>query len=314
MEERKCPICGEQTNSYMGNYRKDGLCRKHAQEFKDGKITKCEKCNNWHNSNTSCTCEQDIEELPTEGYDKCLICGEKTKGYAFCKNCYRNSSYEDLLNIVHKHQEKQKNVTIGNNEEQENKIIIINEPNKSKCITCGKQTDGLLFCGTCYHKYKDKELLFKITNCSNVELLDDSYEGKFNCKDGHIVKSKTEREIDNYLFEHDIPHAYEKPIPYGSGEKEILHPDFYLPNYLGKDKHVYIEHWGYNDNNIKYTKSKKFKIEKYKDLHITLICTHEKTDTKDIDTALERKLNKDFIKENEINFDISNSNKNEELW
>lgn len=33
-----CPICGEETSSYMGHYRKDGLCRKHAAEFKSGKI------------------------------------------------------------------------------------------------------------------------------------------------------------------------------------------------------------------------------------------------------------------------------------
>lgn len=38
-------------------------------------------------------------------------------------------------------------------------------------------------------------------------------------------------------------------------------------------------------------------------MKITLICTNEKTDAKDIDASLQRKLKKDFIKENEINFD-----------
>ena len=182
-----------------------------------------------------------------------------------------------------------------------NNIITINAENKSKCITCGKTTDGLLFCPQCYSKYKNKELLFKITNCSNVELLDENYEGRFICKDGHIVKSKSEREIDNYLFEHGISHAYEKALPYGATEKEILHPDFYLNDYLGKNKHVFIEHWGYNENNIQYTKTKKFKMSIYEKLGITLICTYEKSDTSDIDTALDRKLNKNYIKENQIN-------------
>ena len=162
--------------------------------------------------------------------------------------------------------------------EEINNVVTIDSDNKSKCITCGKQTDGLLFCSNCYRKYKDKELLFKITNCSNVELLDESYEGRYTCKDGHIVKSKSERDIDNYLFENDIPHAYEKELPYGPNKKEVLHPDFYLPNYLGKGKHVYIEHWGYNENNIKYSETKKFKIPIYEKLGITLICTYEKTD------------------------------------
>ena len=41
----------------------------------------------------------------------------------------------------------------------------------------------------------------------------------------------------------------------------------------------------------------------YKELGITLICTYEKTDTGKIDAVLERKLNKKFIKEGEINFE-----------
>ena len=183
-----------------------------------------------------------------------------------------------------------------------NNVIIINENNKSKCITCGKKTDGLLFCSECYRKYSKKELLFKITKCSAVELLDEDYEGRYTCKDGHVVKSKSERDIDNYLFENDIPHAYEKPLPYGKTEKEVLHPDFYLPHYLGKGKHIYIEHWGYNENNLQYTKTKKFKLPIYEKLGITLICTYEKTDAGDIDAILERKLNKQFIEENKINF------------
>lgn len=188
--------------------------------------------------------------------------------------------------------------------DEENKVVIINEKNKHKCITCGKPVDGVLFCSSCYRKYKDKELYFKISNCSNVELLDENYEGRFTCKDGHIVKSKSEREIDNYLFEHNIPHAYEKKLYYGATEKEVIHPDFYLPNYLGEKKHVYIEHWGYNENNIQYTKTKKFKMPIYEKLGITLICTYEKTDTADIDAVLDRKLNKEYIKENEINFNV----------
>lgn len=186
--------------------------------------------------------------------------------------------------------------------EQKNNVIIINQDNKSKCITCGKKIDGLLFCTECYKKYKNKELLFKITNCSSVELLDEDYEGKFTCKDGHIVKSKSERDIDNFLFENDIQHAYEKGLPYGASEKETLHPDFFLKDYLGKGKHVYIEHWGYNENNIQYTKTKKFKMPIYENLGITLICTYEKSDSGKIDTVLERKLNKQFIKENQINY------------
>ena len=209
---------------------------------------------------------------------KCPICGQWNKADMECK-CKQPKE-----------------------ETEQNNVVVINEQNKYKCITCGKSVDGLLFCSSCYRQYKNKELYFKISNCSNVELLDENYEGRYTCKDGHIVKSKSEREIDNYLFEHNIPHAYEKALPYGATDKEVLHPDFYLPNYLGEKKHVYIEHWGYNENNKDYTKTKKFKMPIYEKLGITLICTNEKNDMADIDTVLDRKLNKDFIKEHEINF------------
>ena len=203
------------------------------------------------------------------------------------KNNYQNSTKEEKF-------ETQQN--------ELNNIVIINEQNKSRCITCGRKTDGLLFCTSCYKKYYNKELLFRITECSSVELLDEDYEGRYTCKDGHVVKSKSEREIDNYLFEKGIPHAYEKELPYGKTEKEVLHPDFYLPHYLGKDNHVYIEHWGYDDNNRDYQKTKKFKLPIYEKLGITLICTYEKTDTRDINATLDRKLNKKNIDEGTINF------------
>ena len=129
-----------------------------------------------------------------------------------------------------------------------------------------------------------------------------SYEGIYTCKDGHIVKSKSEREIDNYLFEHNIQHAYEKDLPYGAKENEVLHPDFCLTNFPDNGDVTYLEHWGYNENNMQYTKTKKFKIPIYEELGITLICTNEKTDANKIDSVLDRKLNPKFIKKGKINF------------
>ena len=132
--------------------------------------------------------------------------------------------------------------------------------------------------------------------------MDSDYEGDKKCEDGHIVKSKSEKFIDDYLFNNNIKHGYEIALPYGASKKEILHPDFYLPNYLGEGKDVYIEHWGYDKSNIEYTKQKNFKLSKYKELKITLICTYETTDAKDINASLKQKLNKQYIKEGQINF------------
>lgn len=305
---KACQICGKNSGMYP-------LCAEHMAMKSEGLVEKCTECGKWHLSSEYCDCQiEEYEELPTEGFNKCVECGTETDGYAFCLECWKRYPVSEMLDILNKKiriknledDEESEDVKTEEpeiTEDEKNHVVIINEENKSKCITCGRKTDGLLFCSYCYKKYKNKDLLFKITNCSSVELLDENYEGRYTCKDGHVVKSKSERDIDNYLFENGIQHAYEKELPYGAGNKDILHPDFYLPHYLGKGKHVYLEHWGYNENNIQYTKTKAFKMPIYKELGITLICTYEKTDTGKIDAVLERKLNKKFIKEGEINFE-----------
>lgn len=240
----------------------------------------------------------------------CAICGKPSGMYPLCLDCFKLKDQGkiekcEVCGKWHKTDEPCgcKAEKTKPQKAEKNSVVVIDSNNKSRCITCGKQTDGLLFCVGCYHKYKDKDLLIRVTKCSSVELLDADYEGRYTCKDGHIVKSKSERDIDNYLFENGIQHAYEKELPYGAKEEEILHPDFCLPSYLGKGKDVYIEHWGYEENNIRYTNTKKFKLPIYEKLGITLICTYEKTDTGKIDTVLDRKLNKKFIQEGKINFE-----------
>ncbi|MBQ3589828.1 MAG: hypothetical protein II980_05185 [Clostridia bacterium] len=168
------------------------------------------------------------------------------------------------------------------------------EQETKKCLLCEKESGNYLFCKSCFAEHHGKTLLFKITCDKNqrLELLSESYEGIYVCKDGHVVKSKSERDIDNYLFEHKIAHAYEKALPING---EIFKPDFYL-----NDLDVYIEHWGYDESNKEYTARKDYKIPKYKEKGITLICTYEATDMQDVETSLQIKL--ESYKKGEINF------------
>lgn len=311
MNELKCPICGKPTRVWYGNARKDNLCAEHADQLKAGEIEFCEKCESWHGIGKPCNCKSVYTKLPTEGFAECVICHAKTNGYAFCRNCFQEYDNDELLNILNDKKTTPTETNLLPQEIESEKepsptenshTITINSENKSKCITCGRKTDGVLFCGQCYHKYKNRQLLFRIKNCTDVELLDDSYEGKYDCDDGHVVKSKSEALIDNYLFSHNIKHTYETDFVYGSKKEDILKPDFTLPNYLGDGKDVYIEHWGYNENNITYTKTKKFKMPIYKINKITLVCIYE-SDISNLNSALTRKLNKEYIKLSEINFE-----------
>ncbi len=217
----------------------------------------------------------------------CQICGKPSGMYPLCKTCFILKDKGEII----------QNEETGNWELKEQKI----EQNISDkiCLLCLEPAQNGLFCKSCYHKYKNKNLLLKVIGCKTVEILDDSYEGKYTCKDGHIVKSKSERDIDNYLYDNKIFHAYEKRFRYldENSNPQELRPDFYLP-----EKNLYLEHWGYDETNKKYTEAKNFKLEIYKKHNLTIINTFEKTDAKDIESCLNFKLDPKNYKSEIINF------------
>jgi hypothetical protein len=89
----------------------------------------------------------------------------------------------------------------------------------------------------------------------------DKFPAKHRTADGHLVRSKAEMLIDNWLYMAGIVHAYERKLPI----EETLYCDFYIPT--GK---VYIEYWGYEDDS-KYIARKKIKQEIYKKYNLNLI-------------------------------------------
>ncbi|HEX8912835.1 MAG TPA: hypothetical protein VF796_10785 [Humisphaera sp.] len=58
--------------------------------------------------------------------------------------------------------------------------------------------------------------------------------------DGHMVRSRAELLIDNWLYVQGIVHAYERRLPV----EEECYCDFYLPAGHAGGKGVYIEFWG----------------------------------------------------------------------
>ncbi|AFZ14174.1 hypothetical protein Cri9333_3344 [Crinalium epipsammum PCC 9333] len=79
--------------------------------------------------------------------------------------------------------------------------------------------------------------------------------------DGHLVRSKAEVLIDNWLYMSGLVHAYERRLPI----EEEVYCDFYIPS--GK---VYIEYWGYN-NDPDYVARKKIKQDLYQKYELNLI-------------------------------------------
>ena len=106
----------------------------------------------------------------------------------------------------------------------------------------------------------------------------EKFQAKHRAKDGHYVRSKAELLIDNWLYDSEVLHAYERKLPV----EEDIYSDFYIPS--GK---VYIEYWGLEED--KYLARKEKKTEIYKKYQFKLIQLTDK-DVTNLDDVLPRKL------------------------
>jgi len=94
------------------------------------------------------------------------------------------------------------------------------------------------------------------------------------------VRSKAEQIIDDWLYNNNITHAYERQVPI----EENLCSDFYI-----KSANVWIEYWGLDEE--KYNKRKEAKIQLYKKHKKNLIEITDK-EIKQLDDFLPWELGK----------------------
>jgi len=106
---------------------------------------------------------------------------------------------------------------------------------------------------------------------------------KFTCADQHVVRSKGEMIIDNWLTEQGVNHVYEKTI---TVRGHSIKYDWYLPH-----ENVYVEYWGFGGKS--YMQRKREKILLYAAGHLHLISI-EDSDLENIYVHLKRKF-QDFV-------------------
>lgn len=174
-----------------------------------------------------------------------------------------------------------------------------NEKSDITCIICGEPSNGKHFCRSCYTKYKDKIVYLQVKKCTEFFKLEAEYQSELTCDDGHMVKSLSEKIIDDWLFKEKINHAYETVLDID--ESHDIHPDFYIPEYNGIND-IYIEFWGFDESNVKYTEIKKYKQSIYPKLcnerNITVLYL-SKADLNNANATLKKKLK--YLKQGIVN-------------
>lgn len=106
-----------------------------------------------------------------------------------------------------------------------------------------------------------------------------NYPTPWRCDDGHNVRSKNEQLVDNWLYNHNICHAYEKKIFDREGDIDYI-SDFYIPSLK-----LYIEIWGLDTP--EYQKKAERKIAVYQKNGDKLLSLFEK-DIRVLDDVLSK--------------------------
>ena len=286
----KCPICGNPTSSYMGNERKDGLCREHAKQFKEGLITKCPDCGKWHLSGEKCDCFKVAELNVNHEFTKanndseisCIICGKPSNGKMQCRDCYKETiSYIGTLdknNSTHELRDYYYNL--------KERIVIINDIkeaqrqcNKLIAIAMLNQNvnDDSSLTDRAYKDVKklisSKKQLEKNLFNENVKEKEQEKSRINTAQDGHNVASDMEVKIDDMLYNAYIIHSYGKSV--NEIDEKRKKCDWFIP--IVNSKGIYVEYWGMNTP--KYLAERKEKEELYQKYNIPYISI-EKDDPK----------------------------------
>lgn len=99
------------------------------------------------------------------------------------------------------------------------------------------------------------------TTSSSEPSFRDKFPAQHRTTDGHVVRSRAELLIDNWLYIASIVHVYERQLPI----EEEMYCDFYIP--AGK---VYIKYWGL-ERDAKYAARTQAKLELYHKYTLNLI-------------------------------------------
>lgn len=243
---------------------------------------------------------------------KCIICDKYTKNdYLFCKDCYQeamaifseifdeyNDEYE-LKNDYFDIRRKCQTYTLSD-KKFDNYVMTmyaLAELYQSKFDSdylINRVKDDIV---EIKEEYEIKEYKNYINNNKQNKCKKDTFNDRdfreqwprnIQCEDGHYVRSKGEKIIDDWLYHHNIVHAYEKSVYMPSNPNDIVLSDFYIPK-----GDVYIEFWGITDNPT-YEARKEYKINLYNKNNYKRIDL-EDTHINRIDDIMPRELGK-YIK------------------
>lgn len=285
MAVKVCQICGKPSGMYP-------LCKAHLLMKQDGLVVKNEDTGMWELSNG-----RKKQYASEKKFEKCILCGEDSRGKALCKECYYDCL--DLEDQVDRNRKPYEIKDYYFNLKSANYRVV----DKRNIIRNCKMMIALA--NVINDSYDDSSLITRlnddiseiITAANNkkevkptafTEQSDSQKSSIMRTLDGHIVKSQGERIIDDILYNSLLVHCYEKDVIEICSEERTIKSDWFIP--VSGNKGVYIEYWGMNTGS--YLKNKEEKRKMYIENEIPLI-EIEKDDIKDV-SGLTTRINREF--------------------
>jgi hypothetical protein len=278
-----CQICGEPSGYFP-------ICRSCNDLKEKGEVRKCDECGKWMKSNKS-LCKDcwsksvgkqpaTIQTPPSQPSAHVLVDNSNNSSQDKNLELYKKmviqvwadgkltKAEKDLLEMIRN--------SLGISQEMHNKI-------EQEVMTTNKTLI---------------EAVRKFENTTND--LENDFRKKWpptlRTDDGHWVRSKGERDIDNWLYEKEIVHIYEKNEI--NIDRQEVYCDFYLPydkngKFLGNQKGgIYVEYWGLAEKD-EYARRMAQKIEFYNKKGLLLVEIVE-AEMNDPATVLPKKFIKYF--------------------
>lgn len=223
-------------------------------------------------------CKKHLSELKTNEpfvNTKCIICGEKTNNnFLFCPKCYK-TSIKEIKNSFD-HNRDRKKILNHYNSLKEVSLECYNKEDliDTICLMYALaeelndiyKNDYLLnkvpsHIQEAFKKFEEKKLVKEQNNKETFNDIDfrKKWPAEHQCEDGHYVRSLSEMAIDNWLYNHNYVHAYEKSVYMETEPEAVVLSDFYIP-----EADLYIEFWGLEDDE-RYNNRKQIKIKLYDD-------------------------------------------------
>lgn len=250
-----------------------------------------------------------MKDNPTQ---KCIICGEYAPKGILCKECYgimdefKSDFYDEdfELSEINDYYENIKNKAYRTNDE----FYIVQH--------CQK----LIALANLAYDYFDKSALLSkvkedVSDIVNKKLksVDDDIEiniSKGNYQetniqitstiqeksllrtiDGHKVKSRGEKIIDDILFSNRIPHAYSMTVAeIDTKIDRSIECDWFIP-IIGSGKGIYIEYWGMDTKDYNDNKKEKTKLYEKYELPLIQIEKDEIDDSQALNIRIRREIN-----------------------